>query len=268
MRTTMIVIATLGAAALPGCLVETRRSPGHARVETVIEVEHTYTYFPSAHAYFCEETDEWWIIEGGAWTMRRSRPVNIIITRETPWVVVNIRGSRPNVRFQEHARSYPSHWRPEKDKGPPPGRGWDRRDGDDRKADDGRRGDDRREDDGKRAAANQRAEDDRRKASEKRADDDRKAAAGNRADADRKAAALKRVRDEKETADLKRAHDDKRAADEKRAHDEKKAADLKRAHDEKKAADEKRADDERKDAGKKNGKGGKKDPDEKHGDDE
>ena len=256
MRTTMIVIATLGAAALPGCLVETRRSPGHARVETVIEVEHTYTYFPSAHAYFCEETDEWWIIEGGAWTMRRSRPVNIIITRETPWVVVNIRGSRPNVRFQEHARSYPSHWRPEKDKGPPPGRGWDRRDGDDRKGDDGRRGDDarkgddrkggddRREDDGKRAAANQRAEDDRRKASEKRADDDRKAAAGNRADADRKAAALKRVRDEKETADLKRAHDDKRAAD------------------------EKRADDERKDAGKKNGKGGKKDPDEKHGDDE
>jgi hypothetical protein len=148
-----LLVATLGAVVLPGCLVPSGRArvtfvaarepapveappepapvnvaPEPVPLEVTLDVELSYTFFPEHNAYFCESTDEWWVVEAGGWTRMRARPRSIVITRETPWVVVNIRGPAPQVRFEETARIYPRHWRPERSKGPPPGRGWDRHD--------------------------------------------------------------------------------------------------------------------------------------------
>ena len=148
MRSKNLVFAMLGAAVLPGCLVASGRSGGHVSVSSTVEVERTYTYFPSHHAYYYEASDEWWVMDGGVWVFSRTRPRLLVITRETPWVVVNVRGEHPHVRYTEHARAYPAGWKPGKAQGPPPGRAWDRKgddDGpgaDDRGGDaDGRRGD-------------------------------------------------------------------------------------------------------------------------------
>jgi hypothetical protein len=129
MHRTLLLTAIVGAVALSGCILERRNSGSHASggsvtVGTSVEIEHSYTYFPSHHAYHCDSCDDWWVIEAGVWTHRRERPRSIVIRDDTPWVVVDVRDAKPHLRHADHRRDYPDNWNPGKSKGPPPGRGW------------------------------------------------------------------------------------------------------------------------------------------------
>lgn len=124
MRANLFVVAALAGAALPGCVFREGHRESRVSAGASIEIEHSYVYYPSYHAYFCDSTDEWWVLEGSVWARSRERPSRVVIHEQTPWVVVSVRGPEPHVQYQDHARSYPEDWNPGKSKGPPPGRGW------------------------------------------------------------------------------------------------------------------------------------------------
>jgi hypothetical protein len=125
MRAALLTIAVIGLAALPGCLLHHGgHSGGHVSGEVSVGVGLDYTYFPTYGAYYSESSGVWWVDDGGAWVSMSVRPARIVITNDTPWVVVNVRGDSPHVHYADHSRDYPSSWKGKGPKGPPPGRGW------------------------------------------------------------------------------------------------------------------------------------------------
>jgi hypothetical protein len=128
----MMVVATLATVALPGCILEPGHSyrddrghsDAHVSVGASVEIEHSYIYYPSQHAYYCESCNEWWVMGSGGWVSTTARPPRVEINEQTTWVVVNVKGPQPQVQYAEHARDYPEDWKPRESKGPPPGRGW------------------------------------------------------------------------------------------------------------------------------------------------
>jgi hypothetical protein len=125
MRTALLAIAVLGLASLSGCHLHHRgHSGGHVSTDVSVGVGLDYTYFPTFGAYYHESSGHWWVDDGGSWVSLSVRPPRIVITDETPWVVVKVEGDSPHVRYSDHSRDYPSSWKGDGPKGPPPGRGW------------------------------------------------------------------------------------------------------------------------------------------------
>jgi len=124
MNARMLVVATLAALALPGCLVRPGHVRGEVSVGATVEIDHPFVYFPSHQVYYSESTSEWWVMGGGGWVSTRVRPAGLVITADTPWVGVDVQGVLPQVRFEAVSREYPADWKAKGPKGPPPGRGW------------------------------------------------------------------------------------------------------------------------------------------------
>jgi len=121
MRKTWLVLAAALVAPAPGCIVHER---GYVGVGVGVAYDYHYVYYPGYSAYHCIDNDEWWVLDAGAWVHWTTRPAHIRITEEVAWVEVDEHGPEPFVHFEEHARAYPPGWKPDRPKGPPPGRGW------------------------------------------------------------------------------------------------------------------------------------------------
>ncbi len=130
MRVVNVVLAAVGTVALSGCIIsdDPGRGRGHGRGHASggvsVGISADFTYFPTYRAYFSESRGEWWVMGGGGWVSVGTRPAHIVITDDTPWVVVNVDGPDPQVRFTEHAHAHPADSHGKGPKGPPPGRGW------------------------------------------------------------------------------------------------------------------------------------------------
>jgi hypothetical protein len=123
----LALIAVLPLAA--GCIIATERHRTHGGGGVAVVHEHRFLYWPDWYAYSCSHCDEWWVHDSGRWSHHPTRPAGFSVGVDVVFVDVDTRGSDPFAHHDSHRRRYPPGWRDgpgksDKDRGPPPGRGW------------------------------------------------------------------------------------------------------------------------------------------------